>query len=118
MTRKSDNLTNLFGDSTSQMGMQLVVPLLRNRGMNNAAAATESAAGGEIAARQLELQQTREQLLVNTATSYWRLVAAKQSLSVAASKAGYRRAVTVAGKEERIVCLFPRRQKDGEGAAE
>jgi len=83
MTRKSDNLVNILGDSSSQMGVQLVVPLLRNRGLN-IVAATESAAGQEVASRQLDLQQTREQLLVNTATSYWRLVAAKQNLIVAA----------------------------------
>jgi outer membrane protein len=82
MTRRSDNLVNLLGDSNSQMGVQVVVPLLRNRGLN-VAAATESAAGAEVASRQLDLQQAREQVVVNTATSYWRLVAAKQNLNVA-----------------------------------
>jgi outer membrane protein len=82
VNRKSDNLINVLGNSNSQMGVTLVVPLLRNRGLN-VAAATESAAGAEVAARQLDFQQTREQLLVSTATSYWKLVAAKQKLAVA-----------------------------------
>ena len=82
LNRNSDNLVNVFGSSASQMGVQMIVPLLRNRGAS-LVTATETAAGIEVSSRQLDLQQAREQLLANTATSYWTLVAARQHLSVA-----------------------------------
>ncbi|HEY6969104.1 MAG TPA: TolC family protein [Candidatus Angelobacter sp.] len=80
--RSKDNLGNQSGSSLSQVNLQLTVPLLRARG-HSIVDATEMAARTELVAKKLDRIQVIEQLLTNTASSYWALVAAKGQLSVA-----------------------------------
>jgi outer membrane protein len=82
MGRNADNVVNLGGISTSQYQVQTVVPLRRGRGAE-AVAAQEYAATIEVHSRELDLRQSAEQLLANTAVSYWNLVAAKRNVEVA-----------------------------------
>ena len=79
--RSADNLLNQLGVSTSDAGLQLIVPLMSGRGRNVVGAA-ETAAEIEVGSREFDLQQTAEQLLTNTAVSYWALVAAKRHVQV------------------------------------
>ena len=80
--RNADNLVNLGGISTSQYQLQFVLPLMRGRG-REVVGAQEDAASIEVHSREMDFRQNAEQLLTNTAISYWNLVAAKRNLEVA-----------------------------------
>ena len=82
VTRDLDNLTNLGGVSSSHFSLALEVPLLRGRG-HSAVAAQEDAAAFEVRASLLDLNHLVAQLMANTATSYWNLVAARKILTIA-----------------------------------
>lgn len=82
VSRDLDNLTNAADVSSSQFSLALEIPLLRGRG-RDAVAAQEDAAGIEVQASQLDLNQLIAQLMTNTATSYWNFVAARKNLQIA-----------------------------------
>lgn len=81
--RTSNELLGPLPFNTSQVGVEAVVPLFRGRG-RRAVAANELAGEVELASTELDLEQTKEQLLANTAVAYWNLLAAKRQLEVAA----------------------------------
>jgi outer membrane protein TolC len=81
-TRLTDNIYNIPGANQSTLSFQVTVPLLRGRG-RSAVAAQETAAGIEVEARLLDLNQTISNLLSNTASSYWSAVGAEKNLKVA-----------------------------------
>jgi outer membrane protein TolC len=80
--RVVDNLFAASGINTSSTTLSLRVPLLRGRG-RTATAGQEEAAKREVDATSLDLQQLVSQLMSNAATSYWSLVAARASLTIA-----------------------------------
>jgi outer membrane protein TolC len=80
--RTTDNLTTSEGTNVSRLAFQVTVPLLRGRG-RGAVAAQETAAGVEVSASLLDLNQTISDLLASTAISYWNAVAAVRQLEVA-----------------------------------
>lgn len=82
VSRDLDNMTNAAEVSSSQFSLALQIPLLRGRG-REAVAAQEDAAGIEVQASQLDLNQLIAQLMANTATSYWNFVAARKNLEIA-----------------------------------
>jgi outer membrane protein len=82
MSRELSPYLGPGGLNTSVSGLTLTVPLLRGRG-RRAVAAQENAAKEEVSAALLDLDQEIAQLIVNTAGSYWRLLAAKRFLGVA-----------------------------------
>jgi outer membrane protein len=82
VSRDLDNLTNAADVSSSQFSLVLEIPLLRGRG-RDAVAAQEDAAGIEVQASRLDLNQLIAQLMANTATSYWNFVAARKNLQIA-----------------------------------
>jgi outer membrane protein TolC len=81
-SRTTDNIYNLTGTNLSTLSFQVTVPLLRGRG-RSAVAAQETAAGIEVQASLLDLNQTISSLLANTASSYWNAVGAGKNLQVA-----------------------------------
>jgi outer membrane protein TolC len=81
-TRTTDNIYDIGGVNLSTLAFQVTVPLLRGRG-RNVVAATETAAGIEVEASLLDLNQTISSLLWNTASSYWNAVSAARNLKVA-----------------------------------
>lgn len=81
-TRATDNIYDIGGVNLSTLSFQVTVPLLRGRG-RDVVAATETAAGIEIEASLLDLNQTISGLLANTAVSYWNAVGAAKNLEVA-----------------------------------
>jgi outer membrane protein TolC len=83
INRTTDNLFNRTGMNLSQSGVQLTLPLLQGKG-RQFTAAKEQAAIMETRSRQMDLHHAAEQLLSDTAISYWGLVAAKKNLEVAA----------------------------------
>lgn len=82
INRAADNIANRTGLNTSQSGVQLVLPLLQGRG-RDVVGAKERAAGLETSSRELDARRVAEELLAKTAVSYWNLVAARQTLTVA-----------------------------------
>ncbi|HEY6323907.1 MAG TPA: TolC family protein [Thermoanaerobaculia bacterium] len=62
-------------------------PLLRGRGREVNAAA-ETAAGGEVAARRLDLVQTTAQRILTTTSQYWTVAAARRSLDILGASEG------------------------------
>ena len=80
-TRTTDNLYYIGGANLATLAFQVNVPLLRGRG-RNVVAATETAAGIEVTASLLDLNQTIAGLLSNTASSYWNAVGAAKNLKV------------------------------------
>lgn len=80
-TRTTDNIYNLPGANASTLSFQVTVPLLRGFG-RSAVAAQETAAGIEVDARLLDLNQTISTLLASTASSYWGAVGAEKNLKV------------------------------------
>ncbi|HTU45287.1 MAG TPA: TolC family protein [Bryobacteraceae bacterium] len=80
--RSEDNLLDNFGANRSISQFRIVLPLLAGRGRDVVEAA-DRAAAVEVNAALLDLNQTISQLMVNTAQSYWNLVAAKKFLKVA-----------------------------------
>jgi outer membrane protein TolC len=80
-TRTTDNMYDMPGLNLTTLAFQVNVPLLRGRGRNVVAAA-ETAAGMEIEASLLDLNQTISGLLSNTASSYWNAVGAAKNLKV------------------------------------
>jgi outer membrane protein TolC len=80
--RNLDNLANIDGVSTSQLGVVFTVPLLQGRGRTVVDAA-EIAAHIEVDASLFDISQTVAQQLAQTAVDYWNLVAALKNLKVA-----------------------------------
>jgi outer membrane protein len=81
-TRTTDNIYDIGGVNLTTLVFQVTVPLLRGRG-RDVVAATETAAGIEVDASLLDLNQTISSLLSNSASSYWNAVAAARNLKVA-----------------------------------
>ena len=81
-TRTTDNIYDIGGVNLTTLAFQVNVPLLRGRG-RDVVAATETAAGIEVEASLLDLNQTISSLLSNTASSYWNAVGAARNLKVA-----------------------------------
>ena len=81
-TRTTDNIYDIGGVNLTTVAFEVNIPLLRGRGRSVVAAA-ESAAGIEVDASLLDLNQTISGLLSNTASSYWAAVGAARNLSVA-----------------------------------
>ncbi len=81
-TRATDNIYDIGGVNLTTVSFQVTVPLLRGRG-RDVVAATETAAGIEVEASLLDLNQTISALLANTAVSYWNAVGAAKNLEVA-----------------------------------
>ncbi len=81
LVRSTDNLTNQTGLNNSTMGVQVVLPLLRNRG-RAVVAARETSAILELNASGYDLSQTASQLLSGVAISYWNYLGALQSLEI------------------------------------
>ncbi len=81
-TRTTDNIYDIGGVNLTTLAIQVNVPLLRGRGRSVVAAA-ETAAGIEVDATLLDLNQTISALLSNTASNYWNAVGAAQNLKVA-----------------------------------
>jgi outer membrane protein len=79
------NANNSFdpGVNTALLNFAVTVPLARGRGQQ-AVDATELAAAKEVDATLLDLNQLISQLLANTASSYWNLVAANELLEITA----------------------------------
>ena len=82
LNRNANNLVNPV-ESTSQLGFVVTVPLLRGLG-RSVVAAPETAAATEVEASLLDLNQLMAQLMANTVTSYWNLVATQKLLLIAA----------------------------------
>jgi outer membrane protein TolC len=82
VTRTTDNIYDIGGVNLTTLGIQVTLPLLRGRG-RGVVAATETAAGIEVEASLLDLNQTISSLLANTAASYWNAVGAAKNLGVA-----------------------------------
>ena len=80
-TRTTDNIYDIGGVNLTTLAFQVTVPLLRGRG-RDVVAATETAAGIEVEASLLDLNQTISSLLSNTASSYWNAVGAAKNLKV------------------------------------
>src|SRR5262249_32380416 len=78
----TDALTDPGGANTSALSLLVNIPLLRGRG-KKAVAAREEAATREVEASLFDLDELIAQLIANTATSYWNLVAAEKSVTVA-----------------------------------
>ncbi len=81
-TRTTDNIYDLGGVNLTTLAIEVNIPLLRGRG-RSVVAAQEAAAGIEVDATLLDLNQTISALLTNTASSYWNAVGAAQNLKVA-----------------------------------
>jgi outer membrane protein TolC len=81
-SRATDNIYNIGGTNLSTLSFQVSVPLLRGRG-RSAVAAQETAAGIEVRASLLDLNQTISSLMEDTASSYWNAVGAGKNLKVA-----------------------------------
>jgi outer membrane protein TolC len=84
LDRSRDRLLNAGGINQSRLSYQVTVPLARNKGPD-VVAAQERAAGVQVEASQLDLNQTYADLLTNTAVSYWDLAGAIRFLEVAIS---------------------------------
>lgn len=80
--RTTDNGFNAGGINTSTVGFALNIPLMRGRG-RSVVAAQETAAKEEVDATLLDLNHLISQLMANTASSYWNLVAAEKNLAIA-----------------------------------
>ncbi len=80
-TRTTDNIYDIGGVNLTTLAFQLNVPLLRGRGRRVVAAA-ETAAGIEVEASLLDLNQTISGLLSNTVSSYWNVMGAAKDLKV------------------------------------
>lgn len=77
----SDLLQNTTGANTTQVALTLTIPVLRGRG-RDVVAAQETAAGIELDASTLDLNQQIANLVDQTAESYWNLRAAQLSYEV------------------------------------
>src|SRR5882724_518732 len=81
LRRNIDNITGIGGINTSTAGLLISIPLLRGRGAK-AVAAQENAARTEVRATLYDFNQLIAQLMLNTATSYWKLVAARKNVDI------------------------------------
>lgn len=99
-TRTTDNLTTTQGTNVSSLDFVVTVPLLRGRG-REAVAARETAAGKEVSATLLDLNQLISDLFAATASSYWQAVAATKQLEVA--KASEERGKTYVENVETLI---------------
>ncbi len=80
-TRTADNLQNQTGTDITQVAFQLNIPLMRGRG-TEVVAAQETAAGIQVDASIMDLNQEIANLVTQTAESYWKLKAAIQAYDV------------------------------------
>jgi outer membrane protein TolC len=80
--RTTDNLFSTGGINTSTLGFAVNIPLMQGRG-KSVVAAQETAAKEEVDATLLDLNFLISQLMTNTASSYWNLVAAEKNLAIA-----------------------------------
>jgi outer membrane protein TolC len=81
-SRTTDNIYDIGGVNLTTLVLQVNVPLLRGRG-RDVVGAKETAAGIEIEASLLDLNQTISALLADAASSYWDAVGAARNLKVA-----------------------------------
>jgi outer membrane protein TolC len=82
MNRLTDNIGTQEGVNQSQLGFQIILPFLRNRG-RAAVDAQELSAESIVDASLHDTNQVVAQLLSNTAVSYWNAVAAVGNLRIA-----------------------------------
>jgi outer membrane protein TolC len=82
LNRNTDNLLDSDGLNTARGGVQVTLPLLRNRG-RSVVDGREIAAGINVDASLLDTSQTAAGLIRDTAQAYWQLAAAHQALEVA-----------------------------------
>ena len=68
-------------DSRTEFGVELMLPLARGRG-RIAASGQEIAAGHDLVASRYSLQHTVSESVLNTASAYWRVVAAQDRLRI------------------------------------
>jgi len=80
-TRTTDNLDYQTGVNEAHVGLQIVLPLLRNSGKNTVDA-QEISARQQLAATRLDLSQLISDTLATAATRYWTFVAADATLAV------------------------------------
>ena len=80
-TRTTDNTYAIGGVNLTTLEFRVNVPMLRGSG-RHAVAAAETAAGIEVEATLLDLNQTISSLLSNTALSYWNVLGAAKDLKV------------------------------------
>jgi outer membrane protein len=100
MTRLTDNIFNTTGTNQADVGLQINLPLLRNRGKSNVDALEESA-GKELDATRLDLNQLVSDTLASAAISYWTFVAADATLAL--YKASEDRGKEVLDSTEKLV---------------
>jgi len=81
VTRTTDNIFNTAGTNQANVGLQINLPLLRNRGKSNVDA-LEKSAGKELDATRLDLNQLVSDTLASAAISYWSFVAADATLAL------------------------------------
>lgn len=81
LTRITDNLVQTGGTNLSLLRFQINIPLLRGRG-RDVVAAEENAARIDTDAALYDANHTAATLMTDTATRYWEVVAARQSLEV------------------------------------
>jgi outer membrane protein TolC len=82
ISRETDNLYYPTGINSTNVGLQISIPLLRGRG-REVVAARETAARTEVDATTLDLTQTISQLIQNVVLSYWNVVAAQKNVEIA-----------------------------------
>lgn len=80
-TRVADNATNLTGVSTSHVGLQITLPVLRNHG-RAAVDAQEISAQKLLDATRYDLSQSVSDTLATAANRYWEFVAADATLAL------------------------------------
>jgi len=80
-TRTTDNFDYTNGVNEAQVGLQIVLPLLRNSGKNTVDA-QEISARQQLEATRLDLSQLISDTLATAATRYWTFVAADATLAV------------------------------------
>ncbi|MDA0811314.1 MAG: TolC family protein [Verrucomicrobia bacterium] len=68
-------------DTRTEFGVELMLPLARGRG-RVAASGQEIAAGHDLEASRYSLQHTVSESVLNTASAYWRVVAAQERLRI------------------------------------
>jgi len=90
VNRLHDDVSNYTAPSTSNVALNVVVPLRKGAG-SDVVTAPVTAAGWSLQASRNSYRHTQAQAVVRTVNAYWNLVAARQSLelaSLAESRAG------------------------------
>ena len=81
LNRTADNYSQIGGVNQPTVGIQVTLPLLRNRG-REAVAAPETAAGIEVQASVYDLNYVASQALANTAVAYWNYLGAIENVAL------------------------------------